>query len=288
MFKWERKLMEFIDRHLTTFAFLFVTLLALLMHRSGYWHTSFDLQSHFYPELPEYLHAPFYTILLRILPLIPAASPVVLLKKIICLFDFGTALGAVYLLKQKKAGTTTLLACYTLLLISPLTLENGLIWIHADSICMCALLWSFVLYRRNHSLAAGLLLGTGAAILAPYAIAFPILLFYGLRKKEKLSVYLGTGTILWVFLNVLSIGILKIGVREGLSMLINWLIKSPKNGHAFSGILPWLKTMPAYFGYLIGTLALICAFHKPKYRIPAAILHLLILLYLGSILQHGW
>lgn len=287
MLKWERRLVKYLDRHLPLLGFLVVTLFVFFMHRAGYWHTSFDLQSHFYPDLPEYLHAPFYTLLLRGLPIL-SDTPVVLLKKLICLFDFGTALGAVFLLRGKTADKTTLLACYTLLLISPLTIENGLIWIHADSLCMSALLWSFLLYKQNHSLAAGLLLGIGTAILIPYAIAFPILLAYGIKKRERLFVYLGTGAILFLFLNTLSIGVLETGLQRGLSMLICWLIKSPENGQTFAGFLPWLKTMPAYFGYMVGTLSVVAAFSRPKCRVPAAILHILIFLYLGHILQYGW
>ena len=287
MLKWERRAVEYLDRHLPILGFLVVTLLVFFMHRAGYWHTSFDLQSHFYPDLPEYLHTPFYTLFLRLLPIL-SDTPVVLLKKLICLFDFGTALGAVYLLWQRKADQTTLLACYTLLLLLPLTIENGLLWIHVDSICMFTLLWSIALYRQTHSPIAGLLLGVGAALLAPYTIAFPVLFFLGLQKKEKLSLYLGTGIILWLALNALSIWILDIGLRQGLFLSINWLLQSPENGQSFTGILPWLKAMPAYFGYMVGTLSLIIAFLKPKYRVPAALLHILLFFYLGHILQYGW
>lgn len=288
MLKWERRLAEFIDRHLYLFVFLLVTLCVFLMHRAGYWHTSFDLQSHFYPDLPEYLHTPFYTLLLKVLPIL-SDTPVVLLKKIICLFDFVAAFGALFLLHEEHIeNRTALLACYTLLLVSPLTIENGLIWIHVDSLCMSALLWAFVLYKRKHPLAAGLLLGIGAAILTPYAIVFFVLLFLRLRKKEQVALTLGVGVLFWLCLNVFSSVLLGTGLQRGLLLTTGWLFRSPKNGLPFTGILPWLKAMPAYFGYMAGTFALIGAFRKPRYRVPAAILHILIFLYLGNILQQGW
>lgn len=304
MFKWERKLAELIDRHLPALGFLIVTLMIVFMHRAGYWHTSFDLQSHFYPDLPEYLHTPFYTLLLRSLPIF-SNTPVVLLKKIICLFDFVAALGAVYLLKQKNADKTAMLACYALLLVSPLTIENGLIWIHTDSVCMAAFLWSLVLYKRKHSILAGILLGAGAAILPQYAVLFLFPALYAYRKAKtmpatvssndpgkylfsKIYIFPAVGIATAILLNTVSIGVLGLNLQKGLFMLINWLVISPENGKTFSGLIPWLKAMPAYFGYMTGTLALILAFLKPKYRIPAAVIHVLLLLYIGTILQRGW
>lgn len=304
MFKWERRLAEYIDRHLPVCGFLIITLLTVFMHRAGYWHTAFDLPAHFYPDLPEYVHTPFYTLLLRALPIL-STTPVVLLKKLICLFDFVTALGAVYLLYSKKADRTVLLACYTLLLISPLTIANGLIWIHADSVCMAAFLWAMVLYRRNRSLSAGLLAGVGAAILTQYLVLLLLPVFHAIIKTQAKSAegglnrpgkYLPAGTFLFpgiaivttLLLNAVSIGVIGLDVQKGLFMLVDWLVISPENGVIFSGLLPWLKAMPAYFGYMIGTLALILAFQKPKYRVPAAAVHLLFILYIGNILQNGW
>lgn len=306
MLKWERKLAETIDKKLPILAFFMVVLLTFYMRRAGYWYSSFDFQSHFYPELPTYLHTPFYTLLIRMLPAISIA-PVLQVKILVCLFDFIAALGAVQLLREIQApkDSTGLLACFTLLLVSPLTIESGLLWIHMDSVCMSAFLWSLVLYKRKHFAWAGILLGVGAAILTQYFILLLLPVLYEIRKaqaapsadspgrpvqypRSKTFLFPAAAIVTGVLLQAVSIGVLGLEVQKGLSMLLNWLVTSPENGAAFSGLIPWLKAMSAYFGYMIGTLSLILAFLKPKYRVPAAVIHLFFLLCIGNILQNGW
>lgn len=306
MFKWERKLVETLDKRLPVLAFFLIALLAFYMRRTGYWYSSFDLQNHFYPELPAYLHTPFYTLLIRMLPAI-SVTPVQQVKILVCLFDFVAALGAVQLLRETQAAkdTAALLACFTLLLASPLTIESGLLWIHMDSVCMSAFLWSLVLYRRKHPALAGILLGVGSAILTQYAVLLLLPAFCARKKVQtvpstdssndsekypssKIIIFLGAGIAAAICLNAVSIGVLGLNLQKGLFMLIDWLVINPKSGKVFAGLLPWFKAMPAYFGYMAGTLSLLLAFLKPKYRVPAAVLHVLFLLYIGHILQNGW
>lgn len=306
MLKWERKLVDIINKKMPLLAFFVIALLTIYMRRAGYWYSSFDLYNHFYPELPTYLHSPFYTLLIRMLPAI-SVTPVQQVKILVCLFDFIAALGAVQLLRemQTEKDTTALFACFTLLLVSPLTIESGLLWIHMDSLCMSAFLWSLVLYRRKHPALAGILLGAGAAILTQYVILLLLPVLCERRSAQtafsanvpdrsdkyphhKMLIFPGAVIITVILFNAVSIGVLGLNLQKGLFMLIDWLIISPETGTVFSGLLPWFKAMPAYFGYMIGTLSLLLAFLKPKYRVPATVLHVLFLLYIGHILQNGW
>lgn len=286
MFKLERKLIEEINKRLLVLAFFLVTLLTWYMRRAAYWHTSFDFQSHFYPELPNYLHTPFYTFLLRLLPA-ASISPIVQVKMLLFLFDLGVALGAVCLF-SKSRDKIALFSLYTLLLVSPLTIETGLVWVHLDAVCMSAFLWSLILHKKHLDVPAGILLGIGAAILTQYTVLFLLLAFYSLRKKEKMLIYLGSGMITMIFLNAAATAFLGSDSQNGILMSVSWLIKSPIDGTVFFGLLPWLQTMAAYFGYMAGTLCLIGAFWKPKYRLPAAVIHIGALFYIGHILQYGW
>ncbi len=286
MFKWERKLIEEIDNRLLIPAFCIVTLLTWYMRRTAYWYTSFDYQSHLYPELPDYLHTPFYTFLLRLLPAI-SISPLVQIKMLLFIFDLGVALGAICLL-QKSRDKIALFSLYTLLLVSPLTIETSAIWARLDAVCMSAFLWSLVLYKRQRFILAGILLGIGAAILTQYTVLFLLLTFYGMHKKEKMPTYPIIGVITMIFLNTAAIGLLRLDPQSGILMSGSWLIKNPPDGKLFSGLLPWFKTMAVHFGYMAGTLCLIGAFWKPKSRVPAAAIHIGALLYIGRILQHGW
>lgn len=286
MFKWERKLVEAINKRLLVFAFCIVTILTWYMRRTAYWYTASDFLSHFDTEFPGYLHTPFYTCLLRLLPAL-SIPPIVQVKMLLFVFDLGVAFAAVYLL-QKSRDKIALFSLYTLLLVSPITIETGVVWARLDAVCMSAFLWSLVLYKKRHCALAGILLGIGTAILTQYTVLFLLLAVYGLRKKEKMLIYLGNGMITTILLNAAAIVFLELNPQSGILMLVNWLVKNPTDGNFFSGLLPWFKSMTAYFGYMGCTLCLIGAFWKPKCRFPAAAIHIGMLLYIGHILHYGW
>lgn len=305
--KWEHRLVEIIDKKLPVLACFLIILFSVYMRRLGHYYNSFDFDSHFYPEFPGYLYTPFYTLFIRKLPAI-SITPAVQVKILVCLFDFVAAAGAVMLLKQEKAlrERSAMLACFTLFVVSPLTIEYGLLWLRFDSVCMAAFLWALTLHRRRHSVPAGILFGAGIALLTPYVVLLPLLLLCEWRNSQtqrlngaldnpgkclplRALFFSGTAVITALFLNLIAIGALGIvPLREGLFMLIDWLIVDPESGVAFSGLSQWAKVMPSYFGYMAGMLALITAFGKPKYRVRAAVIHLLLLLYAGYILQNGW
>lgn len=94
MLKWERKLIESIDRYLPQLVWILVTLIALFIRRGGLWHVSFDFGSQFYTDDPGYLHTPFYTMFIWLVSHIPV-TPIRTVKMIISLFDFGVAAAAV-------------------------------------------------------------------------------------------------------------------------------------------------------------------------------------------------
>ena len=289
MLKWERKLVEFIDGRLIELAFIGITLIALFMRRDALWHTGFDYEKSFYPETAGYLHTPFYTFFIVLISFIPI-TPIRTLKWIIIFFDIGTAVGGIFLLKKVMLPSMerlTMFACYALLLLTPLSIENGVTWIHTDSICLCAVIGAVILCQRKHDLWAGILLGIAAALQMQYIIFFVAAGIYGGIKNRKILPGLGIG--LGVVAALTVIGCLRTGidVRDSFSMLFNWLAVSPVTGELFNGILPWLDGMLRNFAYLIGMGAILFGFCKPKYWWAAAGVHMGIVLYIGQILQQN-
>ncbi|MGN1148433.1 MAG: hypothetical protein ACI4TB_08425, partial [Lachnospiraceae bacterium] len=188
MLKWERKLVEYIDRWLPEFVFVMVTLIAVFMRRDGLWHMCLDYQNAFYPEAPGYLHTPFYMLFIQWICYIPI-TPIRTLKMVIGLFDFGVALGSILLLRSLKGQGIqkyAVLACYVLCLITPLSIENGITWIHVDAICLCAVLGAALLYRKRKYLWVGLLLGMAAALQAQYLIFLLAACAIGIWKNKKM------------------------------------------------------------------------------------------------------
>lgn len=291
MFKWERRLTEWIDRYLPELLFVLITLIAAFMRfREGIWHVSFDYQNQFYPELPTYTHTPFYTLFMRMICYIPV-TPIRTMKYIICLFDFAVALEAVALLgrlRGQRREKTAALACYGLLLISPLAIANGLVWIHADSICLSAVLGAWLLAGRKKYPWAGLLLGAAAALQMQYGVFWIIAVIWSVRKQKKALPWLGAGAVLTVILTFAGILAEGTGAKEGVYALVRWLVTDQASGEAFAGILPWITQMAGQFGYLIGTAALLYAFYRPRRSPVAAVVYIGVTVYLGFLLQCGW
>lgn len=295
MFKWERRLTGWVDRHLPELIFVLITLIAAFMRfREGIWHVSFDYQNQFYPELPTYTHTPFYTFFMRMICYIPV-TPIRTMKYIICLFDFVVALeGTVLLgrLRGRREKTVTL-ACYGLLLISPLAIADGLIWIHVDSICLSAVLGACLLAGKKKSSrinlpSVGLLLGVAAALQMQYSVFWVIAVIWSAGKQKRALPWLGAGAVLAGILT--AVGILSEGMRvgEGLFALVSWLVTDQASGEMYAGIVPWIAQMAGQFGYLAGTAALLYAFYRPRRSPAAAVVYIGATVYLGCILRCGW
>ena len=224
MLKWERKLIESIDRYLPQLVWILVTLIALFIRRGGLWHVSFDFGSQFYTDDPGYLHTPFYTMFIWLVSHIPV-TPIRTVKMIISLFDFGVAAAAVVLIRDRmvrreglkyrdglknraglrnRAGLTSLtglaaesntgrlLVAYALLLISPVVIENGLTWIHMDSICFFAVLCALIAWNRKKNLLGWILLGAAAALQMQYGVLFIAAVLYFQVKKHAGRTVAGT------------------------------------------------------------------------------------------------
>ena len=289
MFKWERKLVEFLDGRLLELAFIGITLIALFMRRDGLWHVSFDYEKNFYPEAAGYLHTPFYTFCIWVISFIPI-TPIRTLKIFIIFFDFLFALGGVFLVKKIMVPSMdryTMLACYALLLLTPLAIENGVIWIHIDSICLCAVMGAMTACYKKRYLWTGILLGIAAAFQMQYIIFLAAMGIYAFLKNKKVLPHLGIGLGTIVFLTIIGSCWAGLHVSESVLMLFDWLFVSPVTGEFFGGILSWLDGMLRYFGYFVGMSAMLLGFYKTKYWWAAAGIHVGIILYIGQILQQN-
>lgn len=289
MLKWERKLAEFLDGRMIELAFIGITLVALFMRRDALWHISFDYENSFYPDAAGYLHTPFYTLFIRLISFIPM-TPIRTLKWLIIFFDLGVALGGAFLLKKiviPAMDRYTVLVCYALFLLTPLSIENGVTWIHIDSICACTVIAAIMSGYKKRYLWTGILLGIAAALQMQYIIFFIAAGIYSGIKNRKMLPYLGSGLGIVTVLTVIGSCWVGVNVSESISMLFDWLLVSPVTGEFFSGILPWLEGMLRNFAYLIGMGAVLFGFYKTKYWWAAAGIHVGIILYIGQVLQQN-
>ena len=306
MFKWERKLIERIDRYLPQLVWIFITLIALFIRRGGLWHVSFDFGSQFYTDDPGYLHTPFYTMFIWLVSHIPV-TPIRTVKMIISLFDFGVAAAAVVLIRDRlgsrrdeperwnkpesESNIRKLLTCYALLLISPVVIENGLTWIHADSICFFAVLCAMIAHGRKKNVVGWILLGAAAALQMQYGVIMIGMAVYCLVKRKGGLKWIWVGIAVTAWLNIIAAIWADLSIWQCLYQLVNWLTVNPATGEMFGSSLLWVSVMLAYYGYLISSCALIAAFcYEEQHRRirAAAIIQVLLTIYLGWILQYGY
>lgn len=287
MLKWERKLIERIDRYLPQLVWVLVTLVALFIRRGGLWHVSFDFQNQFYTDEIGYLHTPFYTMFIWLVSHIPV-TPIRTVKMIISLFDFGVAAAAVVLIRDRladqgrKADIKKLLTCYALLLVSPVVIENGLTWIHMDSICFFMVLCAAIALGRKKNMLAWILLGAAAALQMQYGVIFiAAAIGWGVKRRaaagqaaeaapevaagQTVAALAGpagpaAGLAVIAVLNVIA-GIWSgTDCLTGLYQLVNWLVIDPGTGEVLGSLLIWLASMAAQYGYLIAVSTLIAVF----------------------------
>lgn len=289
MFKWERKLVELLDGRMVQLACIGITLIALFIRRDGLWHISFDYEKNFYPEAAGYLHTPFYAFCIWLISFVPI-TPIRTLKMLIIFFDLIFALSGIFLIKKIMCpfmDRYAMLACYALLLLTPLSIENGVIWVHIDSICLCAVMGAVIACYKKRYLWTGILMGIAAALQMQYIVLFFAMGIFGLLKNKKILPYLGIGLGTIVVLTVLGSFWAGTNVSDSVFMLFNWLFISPVTGEYFSGVLLWLEGMLRNYGYFIGMSAILFGFYKAKYWWAAAGVHVGIILYVGQILQQN-
>ena len=290
MFKWEKKLVENIDKWLMPLAFFVVTVVAFLMRRQGIWHVSFDYQNQFYTDAPGYLHTPFYTWIVLLLSYVPQI-PIHTMKWLICGFDFVVAVLGVLLLKQflrEKMSNTVALVCYSLLLISPLVIEYGVVWIHPDAICFSAVLGASFCVKRKYYHAMGVLLGFACALQMQYIIFVVAACVWVWRKEKRESLWFLTSCLTILLLTMVGALMTDTSLQNGIYAMVNWLLVNPGTGEIFAGLTDWMKTMLLYYGYLIGMGMIAWAFCSTRRRIPAAVVHVVLIIFVAQILQYGY
>lgn len=289
MFSWEKKLVEFFDKWLLEIVFVIITLAAIFIRREGLWHMSFDYQQNFYVEMPNYLHTSFYSLFIWLISFIPI-TPIRMLKIILSGADILLGiLGICFLDKIGKGKITRLqkLGCYALLLISPLSIESGLVWLHTDVICLCILLLAALRYGKKDFGLVVVLLGFAGALQGQYfVVIMGILAYIVIRNKKNIVwclLYLGS----FAVFSLLGIVWAGISISEGFCAIFNWLFISPATGVIFESIGYWILTMIVYAGYGLGMGTVLYAFYKPKRWWIAVMIHVPMLLWFGYILQKG-
>ncbi len=289
MLKIEQKVADFIDKYLLQIVAVFLVFVALYMRKATLYHRPFDMELAFYPEVPGYIHTAFYTQFVKWLSFIPIV-PITTLKILITGFDILLAYAVMILLRggRREKWTTKSFACFGLLLISPLVIEYGVIWLHIDSICLFLLIGAWLCFEKNQYVLMSVLLGLAVALQMQYIVIILFGCIYCWRKNQKARNWIAVSFGIVLALNVLSIILLNISWTDGLFSMVNWLLVESGSNAVHNDLLGWLLSMLGQYSYAAGVGAIIIAFKYGKYWKTALIVHVVAILYAGAILQYGY
>lgn len=239
MLKWERKLIEFVEKHMCLLCALFLSLLALYLRKIAVWWT-YDSLSSYFDMHENYTGTAAYFLIVKMvqyLPVLPGHS----IKWIAGLSDFGVAALVVYLLGREIDDRKRLIF-YTACLYSPVMFMRGIIWAQLDSVAVLLLLAGYALYGKKVQCA--LILAIGAVVLCPYL--FPAVILY-LWKRERNTKELWYRIFLLTFggLLVQTVSALLIGERwtEGVFSGVRFLTYHPETGMLYEDAAQWMLQM---------------------------------------------
>ena len=284
MLKIERKLIEFIERHILVFQLILVSILALYIRRIPIWWNTDDIAAYF--DLHENCtQSCLYYLLVRAVQYLPML-PVHSIKWISVIGDFGTAILCLLLVREKdKKNRLLQVFCYTLCLFSPVLFLRGSAWAQIDSLAVMLFLFAWLLWERKKKIAAGIF-ALLSCLLYPCMIVFVCWYLWSEKDEEKE----GTRWItIWGFLIVwlifCGLTALPLGKSfvQGMENSFAWLTYDPVTGQEFATGLDWILQMLITLGLpgsVIGGLALV---RRGKVSIFAVtMLHLLITILYGS------
>lgn len=275
MLKIEKRLVEFLDKHMLLLAAILVTGLAFWLRKQCIWFYGRDYAAYFDAHTGNIQSSLYYLVLhwLGYLPLPPIQS----VKWMAIAADFVVAVQCVLLFGGGKKGLkciegserTRLWILYTACLFSPVFFLRGAVWSLTDSVAMVFLLAAFGLDRKKHSCLALLAAVLGAAWYPCFIIL--VIGYLYLYKKEGSRQQMG---LLLLFCGLTG-GLLAlcgvvngVGAADGFYSALRWMSFDPVTGMWYPDAAQWLLGMVICFGYGIGFLCGICAYLR---RIPASV-----------------
>lgn len=249
MLKTERKLIDFIEKHMLIFQMFLVSALALYIRRIPIWWNTDDVAAYF--DFHENCtQSGLYYLLVRAVQYLPML-PVHSIKWISVIGDFGTAVLCLLLVRGKNRDNRLLqVFCYTLCLFSPVMFLRGVAWAQIDSFAVMLFLLGWLLWEKNIRIVPGVCMLL-SALLYPCMLFFVFWFLWSRREEMKESTFwignLGFLSV-WLILCGLVFLPLEKSFSEGLKNSLAWLTYDPVTGQSFATGLDWVLEMLVTLG----------------------------------------
>lgn len=285
--KIERKLLEFLEKHMLLLSALIFSLLALYLRKTGVWWRYENIDAYF--DLHEnHTYTSAYYMLIRLIQYLPFL-PLYSIKWLAGVSDFGVAGLVVYLLGKETDGRKKLIF-YVVSIFSPVLFLRGIIWAQLDSFAVLLLLAGYALQsgkkkRGRFYDCFALISVIGGVSLCPYL--FLIVLFYLWQKNERQqnfwlqTAFVVTGGLL---VQLVSAYLMNEAWTEGLFSTVRFLTYHPVSGMKYEDATEWLINMIILYSPVASVLtALAAARHRFSYNWTIVIQIVATVLY-GSVL----
>lgn len=294
MLKIEKKLIDFLEKHMLLLAVLLITVIALLMRRQNIWYYTSDY-IYYFDMHNKNVQSVFYYLFV-VLTGYFAEIPLHGVKWMAGIADFAVACMCVFLCKKEIAGEGKLtekakwkcVLLYAGCLFAPVVYLRGCVWAQVESMAMAFLLLAlyFVKYREN-TIAACIAAGVGVALYPFYLVlVVGYILCTGKGKNSKILYRcLGVAAVAFL-LNIVACLVVDVSWKQGIPSLFRWTSYHPYTGELYSSAADWLRQMLILGGYGAALLSGLAAFRRKIPYYAAVIIQVLAAVCYGAAL--GW
>ena len=283
MLKLEEKIIEWINGHMIYIAFIIVLVTAVWIRLAGWEYVGNDYHFYLY-DIPGNCNSLLYRSIVAFL-MERSEFIVMLLKFFAYTGDFAVTFFTMVLWRRSHSHLNPVAALFllTACLLSPVILLYSMGGMRIDSLCM-SLILAGILCLRNKLYFPAVLLAAAAAFL--YPVYWPVVLTPAIwivikqKRDGQMTIHMTAALFLLFCLLIVSVFLEDHG-GDGIFFWGKLFVINPHTGEVYANPGQWLSGMLNLYGYCLATGSLLPAFSRRRMRIPALLLQLLILLYMG-------
>lgn len=284
MFKWEQKLVDWINRYMIHISIGFMIIAAAWMRMGGRNYVGNDFHYSLY-DIPGNCNSLAYRYLADFLMLHFTDSAIAFLKYLAYAGDFAVAFLALLLMRQKlqKGNLLNLFLILTACLLSPVALIYSVSGMKIDSVCMAFLLAGILFFRRDQWFPAVFFFALPGFLYPAYwplGIGLALYMAAGKYPAKRSVREIAVPLFLMAFFLILSVFIENYGAGSSYF----WgkiFVTEPRTGGHYSEFWRWLLRMCQIYGYASAMSFMLLSLRYKKLRIPALLLQTVVVMYVG-------
>ncbi len=296
MIKIEKRLIEFLEKHMLLLAVLLVTMIAFLMRRQNIWYYTTDY-IHFFDRHENHIQGMLYFLVVNLTGYV-FDVPLHGIKWIASIADFAVAGLCVLLCKAElskqvritKVEKWKLFFLYTGCLVAPVLYIRGCVWAQIESLAMAFLLGALYMVEtqgKRMRIVAVVLAAVGMALYPMYMLLIMGYCLYIKREEAAWLRYLFVPAVLVaIILEAVSSFVVGVAWKQGIMSFFQWMSYHPYTGAGYANVGEWLWQMLILSSYSIALISGVAAFLKKIPYVVAFGAQLLVAVCYGIVL--GW